>query len=389
MKDTITLAHGSGGYDSAELMKAVFAKHFANPVLARLEDAATVEIEGAATGSAAVGVVGATGSAAVGADGGAKARLAIATDTFVVKPLFFPGGDIGKLAVCGTVNDVLMSGAEPRYLACGFVLETGLPVGLLDRVCASMEETAREAGVAIVAGDTKVIEGEAGLIINTTGVGVFRAGAAEPAGKSLGDAANTAGASPAGAPGGSAPTPAPSGLRPGDRLILSGALGEHHACILSARMGIQNGIRSDCALLTPVTRALAEAGVAVHAMRDVTRGGLATVLNELAAASSARIEIDESKVPVTPEVRAFCGILGLDPLTMGNEGKMVFAVAEAEAGRALAAVRSVPIGSRASLIGEVYAPEPESHLPPVLRRTAIGGKARVDLLFGEGLPRIC
>lgn len=361
----ITLAHGSGGADSRELMQKVFAKHFANEVLARLEDAATVGIPGAREGTE---------------------RIAISTDTFVVRPLVFPGGDIGKLAVCGTVNDVLMSGATPRWLTCGFVLEAGLPVALLDRVCASMAAAAREAGVQIVSGDTKVVEaggagggssddgagggGEPGLFINTTGIGVMDASAAAPS---------------------------PAGLRPGDRILVSGNLGDHHACILSARMGIENGIVSDCALLAPVTEALAAAGVRPHALRDVTRGGLATVLNELAASSGARIEIDEAAVPVDPEVRAFCGILGLDPLYMGNEGKLVCAVAEEDADKALAAVRSAALGSRAALIGEVYAatdgaPVPTAAaaaLPPVVKRTPIGGKARLDVLYGEGLPRIC
>ncbi|MDR1796230.1 MAG: hydrogenase expression/formation protein HypE [Clostridiales Family XIII bacterium] len=354
-KDAITLSHGSGGFDSEELTRTLFSRHFGNAVLLRLEDAATV------------------GAAEMGGAG-----LAVSTDTFVVRPLAFPGGDIGKLAVCGTVNDVLMSGASPRWLTCGFVLDAGLAVGLLDRICASMAEAAREAGVLIVAGDTKVVEGggaEPGLIVNTTGIGVF--GGAGPVG--------------------------PGGMRPGDRILVSGNLGDHHACILSCRMGIDNGIESDCALLTPLTDALRGVGVTPHAMRDVTRGGLATVLNELARASGVSVEIDDARVPVSAQVRAFCGIMGLDPLYMGNEGKLVCAVAEADAERALAALRLTALGQDAAIIGEVYtaggtgapaaagagAAEASQPRPPVVRRTAIGGRARLDVLYGEGLPRIC
>jgi len=354
--EKITLAHGGGGYESGELLKEVFAAHFSNEVLGRLEDAAVLGID-------------------------IEKHIAVGTDTFVVRPLFFPGGDIGKLAVVGTVNDVLMSGAVPKYLTCGFVLEAGLPLETLDRVCASMAETAKEAGVEIVAGDTKVVEARttnededgAGLFINTTGIGVFE---------------------------GAHPLPAPSGLLPGDRIIVSGQLGDHHACILSARMKMQNGIKSDCALLSPIVNALSEAGIYPHAMRDVTRGGLATVLNELAIASKAGIEIDAEAIPVAKETRAFCSLLGLDPLQMGNEGKMIFAVAEADADAALAAVRKTKIGENAALIGEVVsagrsgatsasAEGLPSLAAPVVLRTALGGKARLDVLYGEGLPRIC
>ncbi|GHU63693.1 hydrogenase expression/formation protein HypE [Clostridia bacterium] len=344
----ITLAHGSGGFDSADLMQAVFAKHFRNDILARLEDAAVVNI-------------------------GAQ-RLAISTDSFVVEPLIFPGGDIGRLAVCGTVNDVLMSGAAPKYLTCGFILEAGLSISLLDSICASLAEVAMDAGVAIICGDTKVIEGKnpsGGLMINTTGIGVFDA---------EDDAASVA-------------SPSPAGLHAGDSLIVSGALGDHHAAILSARMGIENEIQSDCTLLTPVIEALAAAGVHVHAMRDVTRGGLATVLNELAAASGVSIELTEGTAPIHPPVKALCGILGLDPLYMGNEGKMVFSIAPEDESAALAAVRATEIGREAAAIGRVLSRNRRSDEtliePQVFLRTAIGGTRRIDALYGEGLPRIC
>ncbi|MDR3364442.1 MAG: hydrogenase expression/formation protein HypE [Clostridiales Family XIII bacterium] len=345
-KETITMAHGSGGLDSAELMQTVFAKHFGNEILGRLEDSAVVTLpQGIAL----------------------PPRLAISTDSFVVSPLVFPGGDIGKLAVCGTVNDVLMSGAAPKYLTCGFIIEAGLPIELLDSLCASFASAAARAGVMVVAGDTKVVEsrGEGGgLTINTTGIGIAQA-----------------------AQGGGSPVlPTPSGIRPGDSILVSGNLGDHHAAILSARMGVKNTITSDCALLTPVLAALRGAGVPVHAMRDVTRGGLATVLNELAKASGASIELAEEAVPVSPEVRAFCGIMGLDPLYMGNEGKLVLAVAPEDEPRALAAMRETQIAKGAVRIARAKAGAAGI---PVAMRTRVGGTVRVDVLYGEGLPRIC
>jgi len=349
-EEVITMTHGSGGASSADLMKRVFSKHFDNEILGRLEDSAVVESE--------------------------AGRLAISTDSFVVTPLVFPGGDIGKLAVCGTVNDVLMSGAAPRWLTCGFILETGLTIETLDSVCASLAASAAQAGVTVVAGDTKVIEGHGdggGLIINTTGVGVFDA---------QGDGSfvskDTKEPSPC-APG------VPSGIRHDDAIIVSGNLGDHHAAILSARMGIRNNIQSDCAILTPIIKALREAGVDIHAMRDVTRGGLATVLGELATASGVSIEIEEENIPVSPEVKAFCGLMGLDPLYMGNEGKMALAVAPEDAKRALTAMRGTEIGRAAAIIGTAS----ESGKNSVTMLTRIGGTVRLDALYGEGLPRIC
>jgi len=410
--EKIRMAHGSGGLDSAELMERVFKPRFGNETLARLEDSAVVD----------------TGSG----------RIAVSTDSFVVTPLVFPGGDIGKLAATGTINDVLMSGATPKYLTCGFVIEAGLSISLLDSICASLANVADEAGVSIIAGDTKVIEGRGesgGLIINTTGVGVFEEAAViegrgegggliinttgagvfeeaaviEGCGESGGLIINTTGAgvfeetAPECVPNTdcekSAPQrPTADGIRPGDVIIVSGNLGDHHAAILSARMGIKNDIESDCALLAPITEALRTGGVNIHSMRDVTRGGLATVLNELAIASGVDLLLEESRLPVNPAVKAFCGIMGLDPLYMGNEGKVVMAVAPEDAKRALACIRGTLIGKNAAIIGEALfsadadadakAMAPQGRIP-LSMRTRLGGNVRLDVLYGEGLPRIC
>jgi hydrogenase expression/formation protein HypE len=347
-KKTITMAHGSGGRDSAMLMRDIFGRYFSNETLDRLEDAATLNL-------------------APGAD-----QMAVSTDSFVVSPIFFPGGDIGKLAVCGTVNDVLMMGAEPRYLTCGFILEDGLDLDALDRVARSMAETAAAAGVTLVAGDTKVIERRAlsqegadaapGLMVNTTGIGFPRA---------------------------NRPLLSASAAHAGDAILVSGELGDHHACILSARMNLKNGIKSDCAVLTDIADALcgASSSIDLRLMRDVTRGGLATVLNEIASSSRVPLEIDEAALPVNDEVRAFCGIMGLDPIYMGNEGKLVAFVAAQDAEKALAALHATKHGAAARIIGRVADPDPDA--PPVTLRTRIGGARRLDVLQGEGLPRIC
>lgn len=326
----ITMAHGSGGKATSELIHDIFAERFQNPVLARMEDSAVVP--GAPT-------------------------IAMTTDSFVVTPVFFPGGDIGRLSVCGTVNDLLMSGAEPKYLTCGFIIEEGADSEELERIADSMAKTAREAGVAIVAGDTKVIEGRGGVCINTAGVGFV------PQDRSV----------------------SASFCRTGDAVILSGNLGEHHAAILSSRMGIQNEIQSDCAPLNEIVNALFQNGIRVKALRDVTRGGLATVLNEFAAASSCCIALNESELPVSGSVKGFCGILGLDPLYMGNEGKLVAVVEEQDTQKAVAAMRSAKYGADAVQIGSVVPGEAGT----LLVRTAIGGTRIVPELYGEGLPRIC
>lgn len=324
----ITMAHGSGGRTSAELMESVFGKHFKNPILDKMEDAAVLELHG---------------------------KAAFSTDSFVVTPLVFKGGDIGKLCVCGTVNDLLMMGAEPKYLTCGFIMEEGLEIDLLDQIVRSMAAQAREAGVLIAAGDTKVVEGSGGLYINTTGIGLI------PEGRDV-SAAN---------------------CRAGDKILLSGNLGDHHACILSARMEIDNEIQSDCGCLKDITEALFGAGIEVRTMRDVTRGGLGTILNEIADTSRCRIELSEESIPVSDEVRGFADILGLDPLYMGNEGKMVAVVPAAQAEKALEIMRGTEHGKDAAIIGEIK----EGN--GTFLTTRLGASRVLDVLYGEGLPRIC
>ena len=324
----ITMAHGSGGKSSAQLMSDIFGKHFSNQVLDRMEDAAVLEVKG---------------------------RIACSTDSFVVTPLVFKGGDIGKLCVCGTVNDLLMMGAVPKYLTCGFILEEGLDTELLDQIVGSMAAQAREAGVIIVAGDTKVVEGNGGLYINTTGIGEI------PEGRDVSS----------------------SNCRPGDAVILSGNLGDHHACILSHRMEIENDIKSDCAALNDIVDALFKEGIDVRTMRDVTRGGLGTVLNEIADSSSCMVELDEESIPVHDDVRGFADILGLDPLYMGNEGKMIAVVPGEEAQKALEAMKNTEHGKDAAIIGTIKEGE------GTFLRTRLGATRRFDVLYGEGLQRIC
>lgn len=324
----ITLSHGSGGNATSELIANVFAKAFSNPILNAMEDSALLS---------------------------SSPKIALTTDSFVVTPLFFRGGDIGRLAVCGTVNDLLMRGAHPRYLTAAFIIETGAEIKILEKIAASMAEAANEAGTAIVAGDTKVIEGNGGIYINTTGVGFV-------------DESTDISA---------------ANCKVGDAILLSGTLGDHHAALLSARMGIENNIMSDAAPLCEMVEAMLAEGIRVHALRDVTRGGLGSILNELADASSVQMRVQESALPVKGEVKAFCRLLGLDPLYMGNEGKLVAAVDSADAERALEIMHSTNYGADATLIG--YIEEGEG----VILRTKLGGERRVSVLYGEGLPRIC
>lgn len=367
----ITMAHGSGGKTSQDLMEKIFAKYFHNEILDKMEDAAVLDING---------------------------KIAFSTDSFVVTPLEFKGGDIGKLCICGTANDILMMGARPQYITCGFIMEEGLDTELLDRLVCSMARQAEAAGVRIVAGDTKVVEGSGGLYINTSGIGVI------PEGRDV-SAAN---------------------CKPGDKIILSGTLGDHHACILSARMGIENEISSDCGYLGDVSDALFDGGINVHTMRDVTRGGLGTVLNEIAKSSDVLIEVEDEALPVSEPVRGFCEMLGLEPVYMGNEGKMIAVVPAEEADKALELMRSTEHGRDAVIIGEVKsagsagAPEGTAGAPEeksigsagapggapeekpagasekanapanrVTIRTRLGGRRVLDVLYGEGLPRIC
>ena len=324
----ITLAHGSGGLQTTELINNVFANRFSNPVLDRMEDSAVVE--------------------------GAP-RIAMTTDSFVVNPLVFKGGDIGRLAICGTVNDLLMRGAVPKYITCGFILEEGLESGILEQAVQSMADTASEAGVIIVAGDTKVINGNGGMYINTSGVGFVSEGI---------DCAS-----------------ANCGI--GDAVIVSGNMGDHHAAILSDRMKIENDIQSDCAPLTDMVKSMLDEHIEIHAMRDITRGGLATVLNELAVSSGCMIEIYEDLIPVDKRVKSFSKILGLDPLYMGNEGKLAAIVKKEHADKALDIIKSSMYGQNAAIIGNVSAGE------GVVVNTHLGGRRGVGVLVGEGLPRIC
>lgn len=338
--DKIEMIHGSGGQATSDLIEEVFVKEFWNAYLTQMNDSAVVA-------------------------GGAE--LAVTTDSFVVKPLFFKGGDIGRLAVCGTVNDLLMQGAVPEYLTCAFILEEGLLIEDLKRVVHSMAQTAEEAGVMIVAGDTKVVEGNGGLMINTTGVGFV------PVGMEI----------------------TPTQIKKGDAILVSGNMGEHHAAILSERMSIENGITSDVAPLNSIVRSLINEGVPVHAFRDVTRGGLATVLKEMAKQSGKSMLIEEELLPVSAQVRDFCGLLGLDPLYMGNEGKLVCILPEESVETALTIMRKSHYGEHAAKIGHVltYDEEEREGLSPdigeLLMRTAVGGTRQLTTLQGEGLPRIC
>lgn len=328
------MEHGSGGRATRELIAEVFEQAFSNESLSQMEDSAVVE---------------------------GSSRIAVTTDSFVVTPLEFPGGDIGRLSICGTVNDLLMRGAVPKYITCGFVLEEGVDMAQLKRIVRSMAETAHEAGVQIVAGDTKVVEGNGGMFINTAGVGFVAEGIDIKA----------------------------SGCREGDVILVSGNLGDHHAAILSCRMEIQNSIQSDNAPLNGMVTELLEHKIEVHALRDVTRGGLATVLKELAADSGLKFEIEEAKIPVDAQVRDFCGLLGLDPLYMGNEGKMAAVVAGKDAKAALKIMRGAAYGANAIIIGEVKAAENVPERGRLILNTRIGGRRILEELQGEGLPRIC
>lgn len=332
--DKIIMEHGSGGRATGELIGQIFEKEFSNEVLDAMEDAAVVA--------------------------GSK-RLAVTTDSFVVTPLEFPGGDIGRLCICGTVNDLLMRGAVPKYITCGFILQEGADVEQLKRLVHSMAETAQEAGVQVIAGDTKVVEGNGGIFINTTGVGFV------PEELCISSA----------------------GSRPGDVILVSGNLGDHHAAILSSRMEIANSITSDNAPLSDMVGKLLAEKIRVHTLRDVTRGGLATVLKELAISCGLQFEVEEACLPVNPQVWDFCGLLGLDPLYMGNEGKLVAVVAKEDAGRALELMRSARYGENAAVIGTVLEPETEAEKGKLVLKTRIGGRRVLDVLQGEGLPRIC
>lgn len=334
MTERILLDYGSGGRASHRLVSELFLRHLDNEILGQLDDAALLQVSG---------------------------PVAVSTDSFTVDPIFFPGGDIGALAVHGTVNDVAMLGARPRYLTCAFILEEGLPMEDLERIVGSMGRAAREAGVQVVAGDTKVVpRGMADRIfINTTGIGeVF------------------------------VPAP-PSGhrARPGDAILLSGFAGDHGLAVLSRREGLTFDVpvASDCASLNHLIVRLLEAVPEVHVLRDPTRGGVATTLNEIAVQSGVECRIFEDAVPVRPEVRSGCSFLGLDPLYLANEGKFLCILPEELADQALQVLRSDPLGSHAARIGEVRSGRPGR----VVLQTALGGSRLMDMLEGEQLPRIC
>lgn len=335
-RGTIILGHGSGGKLSQDLIANRFLPPFDNPALRAGDDAGVVRANEAT-------------------------RLAISTDSHVVSPLFFPGGDIGRLAVCGTVNDVAMMGAAPQFLTAAFILEEGLEIGILERVVDSMQTAASEAGVQIVAGDTKVVErGKAdGLYINTAGVGTLFADVA------IGGAM----------------------ARPGDVVILSGAIGDHGIAVLGARgdLGFAIDTESDVAPLNHLVAVMLAASKEIHVMRDPTRGGVASTLNEIAQQSGVGIVLQETAVPIHPPVKAACEILGFDPLYIANEGKLLAIVGREDAERLLAVMQQTQYGEEAAIIGEVTA-EAKGR---VLMKTNIGSTRVVDVLMGEMLPRIC
>ena len=337
---TVTLSHGGGGKAMKDLIDSVFVAAFDNPLLAPLDDQARVPMS----------LLAEYGD-----------RLAMTTDSFVVDPLVFPGGDIGKLAVCGTINDLAVGGATPLYLSCAAIIEEGLTFDLLHRIARSMAAAAREAGVQVVTGDTKVVPRGAcdKLFLTTTGIGVIRAGLELGAHRA----------------------------QPGDAVLVNGVLGDHGAAILAARgdLALDAPIDSDCAALHGLVDALLAAVPATRFMRDATRGGVATVLNEIAIAAGCGIEIDECAVPLREAVKGFCEILGLDPLYLANEGRLVAIVPPADADRALAAMRAHPLGAGACRIGHVTERRPRQ----VIMRTVLGGQRIVDMLVGDQLPRIC
>ena len=334
-EERIVLAHGSGGKATQTLIEAVFLEAFSNPLLAPLEDGAVLAAHGG--------------------------RLAFTTDSYVVSPLFFPGGDIGDLAVNGTVNDLAVSGARPLWLSAGFILEEGFPVADLERIVGSMAAAAERAGVQVVTGDTKVVQrGKAdGCYLNTAGVGVI-----ERQGE-LGVAT----------------------ARPGDAVIVSGPIGEHGVTIMLARgeLDIESAVESDTAPLNGLVERLLDATPGVRGLRDATRGGVATICNEVARAAGVAVVVDEEAVPVRPDVRGACELLGIDPLYVACEGRLVAIVDGDQVDAAMAALRSHPLGEDAAVIGRVRDDPPGL----VLLKTSFGGTRIVDLLVGDPLPRIC
>jgi len=334
MSEKILLAHGSGGKLAHDLVERNFLQAFSNPLLAKLDDSAVFDFSG---------------------------RLAFTTDSYVVNPIFFPGGDIGKLAVCGTVNDLAMTGAVPLYLSLSFIIEEGLPQEDLTKIVSSVQEAANEAKVQVVTGDTKVVNRESAdkLFINTAGVGII------PEGVDISG----------------------QNAKPGDMVILSGNIGDHGIAVLSQREGLSfsTQLKSDCAPLSELVAEMLEASPRIHCLRDPTRGGLATTLNELAAQSKVGVKIEEEQIPVREEVAAACEMLGLDPLYIANEGKLVAIVAPEDTEAVLNRMRKNAYGKEAAIIGEVQ----QEHPGRVVMRTRLGTSRIVDMLVGDILPRIC
>lgn len=332
MDEIITLDYGSGGKKTARLIESMIVPAFGNPALDELGDGAIVP--------------------------GAE-RLVFSTDSFVVDPVFFPGGDIGKLSVCGTVNDIAVSGGVPKYLSCAFIIEEGFELSALERIIASIRKAAAEAGVSVVTGDTKVVEkgrGD-GIYINTAGIGFLKF-----------------------------PGLSPRAIRPGDKVIISGTAGDHGTAVMLARSGMmQGGLRSDCAALNGLCETLLASGVKVRVLRDPTRGGAATTLNEFIEGTALGIELDEKLIPVSPGVQVACGMLGLDPLYCANEGKLLAVVAPEDAERAAEIMRGTEAGRNAAVIGEVT----EDHPGKLVMNTSFGGRRILQKLTGAQLPRIC
>lgn len=334
-EEKILLGHGSGGILSHKLIENIFFPHFQNSILAQNNDAAVFTVE--------------------------KKKLAFSTDTFVVDPVFFPGGDIGKLAVCGTINDLAVMGAKPLYLSAGFILEEGFPVGDLRRIAQSMQAVSLETGVQIVTGDTKVVQRGAvdKIFINTAGIGII--------GESIFISGGNA--------------------RDGDIVLINGTIGDHGMAVMAGREGlnVMTALQSDCAPLAGLIGEILPVSSEIHVLRDPTRGGLATTLNEIARQSNVSIEIKERDLPVAGSTQSVCEILGLDPLYSANEGKVVVICAAADANRILEKMRTHPYGRESRIIGSVSRENPGK----VFVKTMIGGKRIIDMLAGEQLPRIC
>lgn len=332
MDEIITLDYGSGGKKTSRLIENIIVPAFSNPALNALGDGAVLPGAG---------------------------EIAFSTDSFVVDPIFFPGGDIGKLSVCGTVNDLAMCGAEPKYLSCAFIIEEGLESEELKKIVESIRDAARSAGVQIVTGDTKVVERGRGdkIYINTAGIGVMKY-----------------------------PGLSPKNIRPGDKVIVSGTVGDHGTAVMLARNGMMQGeLKSDCAALNGLADAILSLGAQVRVLRDPTRGGVATTLNEFTEGTALSIELEEEQIPVRPQVRAACDMLGLEPLYCANEGKLLAVVAPEDTERVLARMRELPEGADAAVIGTVS----DRHPGRVVMKTAFGGTRILQKLAGAQLPRIC